>query len=64
MSSSDLRGELASEITQAVRKLIPSCLTCSHFTEATELCEAATPPARPPAKIIANGCPAYDDIPF
>lgn len=43
----------------------PSCLTCVHFREHDgELCALAY--KRPPARVIAEGCPAYehDDIPF
>lgn len=47
--------------------LMQSCLSCRHFNEIDETCKKAKPPQRPPAKIIANGCPQYDDaadIPF
>lgn len=37
-----------------------SCITCVHFAEATEQC--AKYQARPPARTIAFGCDAYDDI--
>jgi len=46
--------------------LSPSCLSCEHFRESTEECNAANG-ARPPARIIAFGCNQYkdkDDIPF
>lgn len=42
-----------------------SCLNCTFFTEATELCQKYN--ARPPARIIAFACKDYtdiDDIPF
>jgi hypothetical protein len=41
-----------------------TCLTCFHFAEDTEQCNKFK--VRPPAKVIANGCPDYDDkdIPF
>ena len=38
-----------------------TCLSCIHFKEADELCVVSNPPARPPARIIAFGCPAYQD---
>ena len=40
--------------------LMRSCLTCQHFDETRELCKPAQ--MRPPARVIANGCPKYDDI--
>jgi hypothetical protein len=40
--------------------LMRSCLTCQHFDETRELCKPAQ--LRPPARVIANGCPKYDDI--
>lgn len=40
-----------------------SCLTCDHFNEPGEICRLYQ--ARPPARIIAFGCPSYvDEIPF
>lgn len=46
--------------------MTPSCLSCEHFKESTEECNAANG-QRPPARIIAFGCNVYrdrDDIPF
>lgn len=48
------------------RDLVATCLTCKNFDEKTEACSAANG-QRPPARVIAFGCPAYhdnDDIPF
>jgi hypothetical protein len=39
-----------------------TCIRCVHFTEATEICALAQ--RRPPAKVIALGCPKFDDCPF
>lgn len=42
-----------------------SCLNCDNFIEKTEICKLAN--QRPPAKVIAYGCPQWDDkedIPF
>jgi hypothetical protein len=36
-----------------------SCLSCVTFNEERELCGQSNPPARPPARVIAFGCPAY-----
>ena len=45
-----------------------SCINCGNFDQKKELCKKAIPPSRPPARIIALACPAYedieDDIPF
>lgn len=41
------------------RRVIPSCLTCEHFVEANELCIKYK--QRPPARVIAYGCPSWDD---
>lgn len=40
--------------------LFRSCLSCLHFNEGLEQCKAFN--ARPPARIIANGCDRYGDI--
>lgn len=44
--------------------LFRTCITCMHFVENTEHCSQFG--ARPPARVIAYGCPSYenDDIPF
>jgi hypothetical protein len=39
------------------------CLNCLQFNEKTETCALAK--ARPPARVIAYGCPKWEeDIPF
>lgn len=47
--------------------LVKSCLSCDNFEEQTEVCKKFGN-QRPPARIIAFGCPGYDnineDIPF
>ena len=37
-----------------------SCLTCKHFTEATELCGLCG--QRPPARTIVHACPHWLDV--
>jgi recombinational DNA repair protein RecR len=37
-----------------------NCITCQNFDEEKELCKLCN--QRPPAKVIAYGCPQYDDI--
>ncbi len=44
--------------------IFPTCITCANFShDAKELCKLVN--MRPPARIIADGCPQYvDEIPF
>lgn len=45
--------------------LFRSCLNCTHFDEPSECCKMASPPMRPPARVIATGCASHtDNIPF
>jgi hypothetical protein len=58
---------LMQHIREAVNEhgAMRSCLNCLHFAEETELCGKFA--SRPPARVIAYSCPAYedkDDIPF
>ena len=39
-----------------------TCLDCFNFQESTETCLLAG--ARPPARVLAFGCPQYDNVPF
>jgi hypothetical protein len=48
----------------AVREGRRSCVTCCFFDPQAETCTKAAPAARPPAEIIAFGCPAYELMPF
>lgn len=38
-----------------------TCLHCVSFNEQTELCSKCNPPTRPPARVIAFGCPMFCD---
>jgi hypothetical protein len=50
-------------IEQALRAATKTCMTCDHFRQVDEICQKYN--MRPPAKVIAFGCPAYEDeIPF
>lgn len=40
--------------------LYMSCLNCDHFNEEKELCKLVN--QRPPARVIAFGCKAWQDI--
>ena len=42
-------------------RLYRSCITCSHFDEPGEVCQLAG--QRPPARVIAEGCPLYSEQP-
>lgn len=39
-----------------------TCLSCFNWAHEEETCKLYK--QRPPAKIIANGCESYDDLPF
>jgi hypothetical protein len=67
--------ESVENLTQqlSVAGLVHSCMTCRHFNEKSkvlynpqvpeEQCELYS--LRPPAKVIAFGCPSWsDDVPF
>lgn len=51
-------------IAVAITNQIPTCLNCQWFDEGSEACRYAGANARPPARVIAFGCPAYEGIPF
>lgn len=56
-------AELGQAIAQRVESTLHTCLNCEHFSEKTELCGLYN--ARPPARVIANGCPSHEwAIPF
>jgi hypothetical protein len=40
-------------------RMLHSCMTCIHFKEGTEIC--ALYEERPPARVIAYGCPSWED---
>lgn len=52
-----LAKELAETLTQATK----CCITCEHFDLPREVCTKYA--RRPPAKIIAYGCPDYSERP-
>lgn len=46
-------------------RALPTCVECEHWSGANELCHKPNPPQRPPARIIAYGCSAFERvIPF
>lgn len=56
---------LVGEVARVVREKRKCCITCVYFNNETEGCVLADG-ARPPARVVAYGCPKYDqdDIPF
>lgn len=51
------------ELANTIERTTRTCLNCTHFYETTEICELAG--SRPPAKVIAFGCPKFEEpIPF
>jgi len=55
--------ELARNVGVEVTRGLDTCMSCEHFDEASEVCKLAG--QRPPARVIAYGCPEYlPDIPF
>lgn len=48
------------------QRIITPCVNCDYFDEPSELCSKfAGDPARPPARILATGCPMWrDTLPF
>lgn len=51
-------------IARAVHEATMTCITCDHFDLSKEVCMKFNY-MRPPARVIAFGCPAYEnEIPF
>lgn len=59
--SSD-RKSRDNKVSELIDELNRNCIKCGYFVEATETCNMFK--ARPPARVIAYGCPEYDFIPF
>lgn len=60
-----LKSRLYHLIEVAIKLDVKNCIACEHFDEASEVCKKYG--QRPPARIIAMGCPDFennDDIPF
>jgi len=58
----DSTHEALRHIREQFDLLRKTCLTCHLFNEANEICTKFN--QRPPARVIANGCQHWDDIPF
>ena len=60
----DIALALTKNLVDQIELSRRNCTTCIHFTESNEQCSKATPPVRPPARVIVTGCKLWDDIPF
>jgi tRNA A37 methylthiotransferase MiaB len=55
---------LVNALTQSVQSVITTCVVCDHWNQVNEVCTLYNN-QRPPAKVIAFGCPAFvNEIPF
>ena len=63
-SKFDVPGMLRLSKQMHDKRIIACCVTCEHFDDKLEMCKLAK--MRPPAHVIAYGCPSWDDnrIPF
>ena len=53
------------EIIAALGTERPSCVNCGYFIHSSEVCGLDPLRRRPPARVIADGCPSFDeDVPF
>ena len=61
----EARDILFRDFERALHGKIKTCMRCDYFNQVKETCGLTSPPQRPPAKIIAYGCPAFsDEVPF
>ena len=63
MSTEPLYDAQFQQAIETLKQRLPCCPNCFNFNVKTEVCELA-PGERPPARIIAFGCPAFDYCPF
>ena len=62
-ASYDLQSAIHGIIIKTIETTDPlykSCLNCNQFNEQKELCGLAN--QRPPARVIAYGCPSWEDV--
>lgn len=59
--ANELRNRLRDTMNEVLANSLPtsSCLSCVQFDEPNEICKLYK--RRPPARVIAHGCPAYID---
>lgn len=64
--SKAIQKVMEQHVSSVPNGIVPSCLSCEYFIETPdEICDAYK--QRPPARVIAFGCPTYKDkdpIPF
>lgn len=61
----DAIKKMAKAVGQAVVDGRRTCVHCVYFDQVAEQCVYYSPAMRPPAQVIAFGCPAFEqDIPF
>jgi len=53
----ELSNELCKELIKILDTNLKSCINCTQFNHETEVCNKFN--ARPPAKVIARGCPDW-----
>ena len=57
-------NNLVDALTRSVQNTLTTCIVCDHWNQGQEVCMKFNN-QRPPAKVIAFGCPAFEnDIPF
>lgn len=47
----------ASQVARGIVDALQTCINCEHFDEPSEVCRLAG--QRPPARVIAHGCPCH-----
>jgi hypothetical protein len=58
----DAMRDVGKRLAQEAFDKLPTCMTCLYFDETSETCTMFN--ARPPARVIAYGCPSHDPLPF
>lgn len=60
----DASNGLVDAMTRSVQNVLMTCVVCDHWNQSKEVCQKFNN-QRPPAHVIAFGCPAFEnDIPF
>ncbi len=55
---------LTAQTLNMVQQCLTTCIVCDHWNQGKEVCSLYNN-QRPPAKVIAFGCPAFEnEIPF
>lgn len=60
----DAATSIAGSFVKVVEQAITTCVVCDHWNQQAETCTKFNG-MRPPARVIAFGCPAFEnEIPF